>query len=64
MLTQWMTRSDVMSEEVGMDVPDMVGKIQACGFRGDGIRQSQLYMPYGISDAHKRYRVLFRLLFG
>lgn len=59
-----MIRSDVRSDEVWMDVPDIVDRIRACGFRGDGIRKSQLYIPCGISDVRKRYRMLFHLLFG
>ena len=62
--TQWMMRSDVRSDEVWMDVPNIVDKIRACGFRGDGIRKGQLYIQCGISDVHRRYRVLFHLLFG
>ena len=59
LIVQWMMSCNVRSEEVGIDVRDLVGRIRACGFRGDRTRQRRLQMPSSTLDAYTRHRVLF-----
>ena len=62
LIMQWMMRCNLRSEEVGIDVRVLVGRIRACGFRGDRTRQRRLRMLSSTLSAYTRHTMSFLCL--